>query len=132
MYRVTSSVPLVIAVAFAVSCSSTGPAGPAGAAGAAGSAGPVGPTGPTGATGSPGGGGAGGVSWTGPWNASTTYMPGDAVSLLGSSYIAVEMSSNSAPPGADWSLLAEAGAAGATGATGLPGSSVPPARQAPA
>lgn len=53
-----------------------GPPGPQGASGPQGIAGPTGPTGPA------------GLVWRGPWNDDTRYGAGDAVSLLGSSFVA--------------------------------------------
>lgn len=68
--------------------------------------GPVGPEGPAGPEGPIG------VNWLGPWSAATSYVASDGVSYNGSSYIALGPNSNDPPPGTNWSLLAEAGAAG--------------------
>jgi hypothetical protein len=112
----------------------TGPAGPTGAAGVAGPIGPVGPTGATGATGAAGAAGATGTfSFASNYATATTYTQGQVVfcatacSVNGSSYISlVNGNIGFDPPAssAQWSLVAEAGAAGtpgATGATGLTG-----------
>jgi YVTN family beta-propeller protein len=61
-----------------------------------------------------------GVNWKGAWSAVTAYLPGDAVSYLGASYLAVLASTNKVPTSNPtfWSVLAARGATGATGAQG--------------
>lgn len=65
----------------------------------------------------------------GAWDASTTYVPGEAVSYQGSSYFCILESANVVPPNASyWLELASIGATGATGAqgaTGAPGATGP-------
>ncbi|MGA8742030.1 MAG: DNRLRE domain-containing protein [Terracidiphilus sp.] len=113
----------------------TGIPGPAGATGATGPAGPIGPVGPIGAVGPTGATGATGatgpagppVSFQGTWSSSTTYSVGAAVSLNGTSYIALQSNLNVNPatdvagPGTTWAVLALKGATGATGAAGPTG-----------
>ncbi|HIN63814.1 MAG TPA: hypothetical protein EYM95_04180 [Candidatus Obscuribacterales bacterium] len=87
------------------------------------------------AKGDSGGSGSGGLLWRGVWSSSTSYAVGDAVSLSGTSYIAVAPNTNSSPPSADWNTLAakgDTGAAGATGATGPEGPEGPEGPQGPA
>lgn len=81
----------------------------------------VGPTGATGPAGPPGSQGNAGtaLNWVGPWVAGS-YAQNDAVSYLGSSYVAIVATSN-APPHADWDLVASKGSTGSTGATGATG-----------
>jgi hypothetical protein len=62
------------------------------------------------------------VNWRGDWNAQTAYEEGDAVASDGSSYLAVEPSTNDLPPSANWVLLAQKGAKGDQGETGDQGS----------
>lgn len=70
----------------------------------------VGPIGPT------------GINWKGSWNSSTNYLPNDAVSVGGSSYLALQANVNIQPPvTGTWDLLAQKGAIGASGPQGLPG-----------
>jgi hypothetical protein len=85
---------------------------PAGAAGAAGATGPQGLSG-------------GSTNWRGAWVSTNTYVLDDAVSIAGSSYIAVATSTNVTPGtnSAAWQLLAQVGSAGATGTTGSQGTS---------
>ncbi len=79
--------------------------------------GPAGPAGPP------------GLIYTGPYSAGKNYAATDVVTYGGSSYVAVQSSTNVAPTGApdsalDWNVLAQSGAAGTMGATGpqgLPG-----------
>lgn len=47
--------------------------------------------------------------WRGAWNGGTTYSLSDAVTHLGSSYIANTSNSGSTPPSASWDLLAQKG-----------------------
>ena len=104
-----------------------GAAGPQGVAGAQGAPGQPGAAGPQGATGAQGAAGPAGpqgqpVAFRGAWNGSSAYVTGDAVSYNGSAWIATSPISGT-PPGsaAQWSLLAQAGAAGATGPQGQTG-----------
>jgi len=103
-----------------------GPKGDTGAAGADGATGPKGDTGDQGIQG-PQGPSGGSTNWRGAWSSASTYAVYDAVSYLGSSYIATASSTNAIPSTtpADWQLLAQAGADGATGATGADGSQGP-------
>lgn len=72
--------------------------------------------GPTGPQGPPGD-----IVWLGAWDTNTLYLEDDAVEHNGSSYIATATNTGSAPPSANWELLAAKGATGATGATGSQG-----------
>jgi hypothetical protein len=94
-----------------------GGSGPPGATGAQGAQGIQGPQGPQGAP---------GITYLNVYNPTTAYVATDAVSYLGSSYIAIASSTGIPPAGnpnstADWSLLAAAGAPGATGSIGPQG-----------
>jgi hypothetical protein len=109
----------------------TGATGPQGSVGATGPQGPIGATGPvgaTGATGAPGPQGATGavgskgLNWKGNWNTSTEYAVDDAVSINGSSYIALTANTNVQPPAAAWTVLSQKGDMGLTGADGPQGS----------
>jgi hypothetical protein len=91
---------------------SQGPTGPQG---------PAGPTGPTGPQGPQGVTGPIGMNWRSAWSSSLSYAINDAVSSGGSSYICIVANTNSQPPSANWSLLAQQGATGSTGATGSQG-----------
>src|SRR4051812_49027266 len=99
---------------------STGPVGPSGATGTQGPIGPIGPTGATGASGTTGATGPAGLNWLQTWSSTAAYVINDAVSFNGSSYIALQPSTNLAPDTnpAAWSLLAQQGATGGTGAAG--------------
>jgi len=102
-----------------------GPQGPAGVAGPQGPAGAVGPQGPAGAAGPQGPAGApgpAGLTWKSNWSADITYTAGDAVTYLGSSWLA-KATSTAVPPatGANWDLVAQAGAIGPAGAQGPAG-----------
>ncbi|HEY6909159.1 MAG TPA: FG-GAP-like repeat-containing protein [Myxococcales bacterium] len=107
-----------------------GPAGPSGDPGAPGPMGPTGPMGPAGAVGPQGIAGpqgipgAPGLVWLGAFDPAALYQANDAVSYLGSSYVALSSTSGIAP-GADrgtfWSLLAAAGAPGPQGEIGATG-----------
>jgi hypothetical protein len=105
----------------------TGPQGPAGAAGPAGPQGPAGPAGTAGATGPQGPAGPQGIAglalaWKGPWSAATAYVALDAVQFGGSSWAAKRANVNVQPvAGADWDLIAAAGATGAQGPAGTTG-----------
>ncbi|HWW22292.1 MAG TPA: DNRLRE domain-containing protein [Edaphobacter sp.] len=93
--------------------------GPAGATGATGPAGPAGATGATGATGAQGPP----VSFRGGWLVGQSYAVGDAVSLGGTSYIALVANVGREPDSspAQWAVLAQAGSAGAAGVAGVVG-----------
>ena len=115
-----------------------GPIGPTGLAGPAGTTGPQGPTGPAGPTGSIGpqglqgvagvqgpAGPAGpigpaGINFRGAWVSSTGYTPGDAVTLAGSTYLALAGNSSSEPDlyTQAWTPLAQAGSIGPSGPSG--------------
>lgn len=73
-----------------------------------------------GTPGAPGTPGPPGLVWRGPWNSATNYAVDDAVSDLGSSYVAISANINSQPPGASWNLLAQAGSASIADDTILP------------
>src|SRR5439155_20213153 len=78
----------------------TGPQGLPGATGATGLQGPTGPIGPTGATGATGTTGAtgpAGLNWLQTWSSTAPYVVNDAVYFNGSSYIALQPSTNLAP-----------------------------------
>ena len=117
-----------------------GPQGPPGTPGAAGSPGPQGPKGDTGATGPPGSPGQVGpqgppgprgitgpagptgapgpaINWRGGWSSTATYVYGDGVAYLGSSYMASATTTGDLPPGYPWQLLAQQGSQGPQGAT---------------
>lgn len=104
----------------------TGPTGPKGDTGDTGAQGPIGSTGAMGATG-PQGLSGGSTTWLGAWSSATTYVLDDAVSLNGSSYIALVTNTNVTPGtnSSDWQLLAQAGATGSTGPAGAAGSTGP-------
>ena len=62
------------------------------------------------------GGGGAGFSWRGVWSGTTAYNVSDAVSLNGSSYIALQANTNQQPPNATyWGVLSQAGGAGPAG-----------------
>jgi hypothetical protein len=64
-------------------------------------------------------GGGAGFSWRGAWSGTTAYNTNDAVSLNGSSYLAVQANTNQQPPnGTYWGVLSQAGGAGAQGPAG--------------
>lgn len=74
---------------------------------------PAGATGPQGPTGATGPQGPAGITWSGGWNSATQYVPGNAVSNDGSSYVAVAPNTNQPPAaGAIWNVLAQKGADG--------------------
>jgi hypothetical protein len=99
-----------------------GPVGEVGAQGSQGAEGPQGAQGPTGATGAQGPQGQRGLTFCGAWDSGTGYVIDDAVSYNGSSWLAKQASTNSAPSeGLVWTLLAQKGDTGATGATGAQG-----------
>lgn len=119
-----------------------GPQGLQGAPGIQGQAGPVGPKGDTGATGAQGvkgdtgatgaqgpagpqgakgDTGAKGMTWVGEWSASGDYVADDAVSYLGSAYVATSPVLGVAPTAGGWSLLASRGETGPQGLQGPAG-----------
>lgn len=65
--------------------------------------------------------------WKGTWSSSTTYVTDDAVELNGTSYIALQGSTNNNPESSPtkWAVLAAKGAAGSAGPTGSPGPTGP-------
>lgn len=103
-----------------------GLAGPSGAAGPSGPAGAIGPsgasgiTGPQGPQGQAGPAGTPGINFRGDWLGNAGYQLNDAVSHLGSTWIAVAGNSAVEPGTAPsaWSLLAAAGLTGPTGSSG--------------
>jgi hypothetical protein len=72
---------------------------------------------------------AGGLHWTGPWSPITAYLTHDAVSYLGSSYVALSNNTNSTPPSANWDLLAARGVQGPQGDIGPEGPDGPQGTQ---
>lgn len=60
-----------------------------------------------------------GLTWRGAWNSGTNYAAYDLVSYLGSTYVALATNTNSQPPSADWSLVAERGDDGVAGAAAI-------------
>ena len=60
--------------------------------------------------------GAPGLVWRGPWDATATYQPNDVVQFGGSSFVAITESTGTAPPAAQWNLLAAAGQSGGSAA----------------
>ena len=122
---------------------SVGPTGATGATGAKGDSGAAGPIGATGAAGPAGATGPKGINWRGEYDTNKAYAVDDAISSLGSSYVAVTAVPADpcppsttcalvyAPPYQGWSLLAAkgdqgprglVGPTGPAGATGLTGS----------
>jgi len=64
--------------------------------------------------------GQGGIVWLGPYNGSTAYVIGNAVSYNGSSYICILASTGNLPTdGTHWNLLVESGVNGTNGIAGL-------------
>jgi hypothetical protein len=88
-----------------------GPAGPAGPQGPQGSQGATGPMGPTGAVGPAGASGPAGINNRGSWSSTAQYQINDSVSYIGSSWIALLPSLDSAPNSTNpnWQLLAAKG-----------------------
>lgn len=104
----------------------TGPKGDKGDTGAQGPIGATGATGPTGPQGVKGDTGAVGMTYRGDWNASTTYYATDSVVYNGSTWIANQTTTGTAPPaGGAFGLVAQAGATGATGPQGPTGATGP-------
>jgi hypothetical protein len=66
---------------------------------------------PTNATAGP----SGDIRWLGAWNSGTSYVQHDAVQYQGSSYHCDIANLNSAPPNANWSLIASKGDQGPAG-----------------
>jgi hypothetical protein len=113
-----------------------GPEGPQGILGIQGPPGAQGEPGPEGAAGAPGPAGADGVMGPigpaafeprGAWDNSTAYVEGDVVRFGGSSWYAIDASTNQQPPGtpntanAFWGYLALVGAEGPQGSAGEKG-----------
>ncbi|GFO64823.1 hypothetical protein M1B72_05060 [Geomonas paludis] len=63
----------------------------------------------------------------GAWNSALSYAKDDCVSYGGSTYIALQASTNAQPDvsATSWTVMAQKGAAGADGATGAPGATGP-------
>ena len=61
------------------------------------------------------------MTWRGTWSALTQYFVDDAVEYQGSAYIAVLSNIGQSPPGSNWDLVAQQGAAGAQGPQGAAG-----------
>lgn len=81
-----------------------------------------------GATGVTGPAGAPGIIFLNAWNPATNYVYSNVVTYQGSSFFALQSSTNIAPGAltnpasvADWTVLAAAGATGAAGLPGVPG-----------
>lgn len=64
-----------------------------------------------------------GIQWMGAWQASSTYGPNDVVTYKGSSWLALQTSTNQTPTssGSSWRLLIAQGSAGPRGLTGQQG-----------
>jgi len=77
-----------------------------------------------------------GIEWDGPYDATTTYTKGDAVSQDGSTYVSLRTTNTGNTPAAtltvDWGLVAAKGTTGATGTDGTNGKSVLNGTSAPA
>lgn len=82
-----------------------GDKGDTGATGATGATGPTGPVGPA------------GLTWQGAWSSTTAYAKDDAVSYNGSTYFAINASTNKEPDTdtTDWAPMALEGTKGADG-----------------
>jgi hypothetical protein len=64
------------------------------------------------------------TNWKGQWNSTSSYLIGDAVSHLGSSWLALQESTNVEPiDGAAWATIARKGEMGAQGPQGPKGDS---------
>lgn len=107
-----------------------GTIGTTGAQGAQGIQGVQGPIGPTGLKGDTGATGASGITWKGAWSSATAYVKNDAVRHQGSSFYALQASTNQAPQvdsnnapvtSAFWDVLSIQGAKGDQGAVGATG-----------
>ena len=64
------------------------------------------------------------LNWRGTWSSGTTYNPGDVVFRNGSSWISTTTNTNIDPvtdAGANWNLVASAGAQGLPGSAGSAG-----------
>jgi hypothetical protein len=70
-----------------------------------------------------GGGGSAQINWEGAWDPATAYQIDDIVEYNGSSYIAIQGSTNETPavPSAYWDLVAAKGDTGSQGPPGAPG-----------
>ena len=63
-----------------------------------------------------------GINWQGAWSSTTSYNQGDAVSYLGSSYLAIVANTDVLPRSpTHWAVLAQAGAPGQNGTNGQNG-----------
>ncbi len=60
------------------------------------------------------------------WTRGSIYRPGDAVPLVGSSYVAIHPNQNDEPPSPNWALIAGKGDAGPAGPAGPAGRAGPP------
>jgi hypothetical protein len=117
-------------LAQAGSNGAAGATGPQGAMGVAGPQGVAGATGPQGPAGPEGAAGTAGITFLNAYVNGTQYVPPDAVTYQGSTYLATAASVSVPPAGnpassTAWSLLAEAGAAGPAGAAGASGGEGP-------
>ena len=73
-----------------------------------------------------------GINWQGAWSSTTSYSQGDAVSYLGSSYLAIVANTDVLPRSpTHWAVLAQAGAPGQNGTNGRTGLTAPPSSAAP-
>jgi hypothetical protein len=106
----TTSHPPELDVVFAGS-GAQGPAGPQGLQGPPGTQGSQGPSGPIGLSGPAGPQGPAGIQNRGVWFSTTAYNVNDAVSYVGSSWIALVANTSSAPSASNsnWQLLAAKG-----------------------
>ena len=108
-YRQTSTSTILGAASFSAMLMGSGPAGPVGPAGADGSDGAVGPQGTQGPI---------GLNWRGIWISGATYLEGDAVVHLGSSFIALAMNLSDPPLSVNWLVIAAQGIQGLQGPAG--------------
>lgn len=104
-----------------------GPQGPQGPQGEPGLAGTQGVQGPEGPIGPQGPAGTEGIVWKGEWNNATEYSLHDAVTYLGSSYVALSTNTSIDPSAnpSDWHPLALKGADGSAGEPGPAGPTGP-------
>lgn len=65
------------------------------------------------------------MRWRGEWQKDTTYLAGDVVNHLGSSWIATQENSEAPSPNDTWGMLAAGGGVGAAGSDGPPGPAGP-------
>jgi hypothetical protein len=62
------------------------------------------------------------ITWQGPWDSGTAYVENDAVSYLGSSWLALVPNTNVTPiEGATWTVIAEGGSAVPLASSTVPG-----------